>query len=118
MLDKRAVLGSIYRVLKLGGRFLCLTPNADYVWYRAIAPRLGFATKHLSSDRLLTRDEFCALLDQAGFRRIRASPWTFVPKGDMPAVAALLLTALDAVGRHARLESLRGGLALCASKET
>jgi SAM-dependent methyltransferase len=38
MLDKRAVLASIYRVLKFGGRFFCLTLHANYVWYRTIAP--------------------------------------------------------------------------------
>ena len=118
MLDKRAVLASIYRVLKFGGRFFCLAPHADYVWYRTIAPLLGFATKHLSSDRMLTHDEFSAVLDQAGFRRIRSAPWTFIPKGDVPALVALLLTVLDAVGRHARLDSLRGGLSLCAWKES
>lgn len=117
MLDKRAVLASIHRVLKFGGRFFCLTPDADYVWYRTIAPVLGFATKHLSSDRMLTRDEFSALLDQAGFRRIRSVPWTFIPKGDVPSLVALLLTVLDAIGRRARLDCLRGGLALCAWKE-
>jgi ubiquinone/menaquinone biosynthesis C-methylase UbiE len=117
ILDKQAALASIYRVLKPGGRFFCLAPRADYVWYRTIAPRLGFATKHLSSDRLLTHDEFYALLDQAGFRRIRSAPWTFIPKGDMPALIAGLLTVLDAIGRHARLDSLRGGLSLCAWKE-
>jgi ubiquinone/menaquinone biosynthesis C-methylase UbiE len=118
MLDKRAVLASIYRVLKFGGRFFCLTPHADCVWYRTIAPLLGFSTKHLSSDRMLTQEEFSALLDQGGFRRIRSAPWTFIPKGDVPALVALLLTVLDALGRHARLGSLRGGLALCAWKET
>jgi ubiquinone/menaquinone biosynthesis C-methylase UbiE len=117
MLNKRAVLASIYRVLKFGGRFFCLSPRAEYVWYRTIAPVLGFATKHLSSDRMLTHDEFSALLDQAGFRRIRSAPWTFIPKGDVPALVASLLTVLDAIGRHARLDSLRGGLSLCAWKE-
>jgi ubiquinone/menaquinone biosynthesis C-methylase UbiE len=117
MLDKRAVLASIYRVLKFGGRFFCLAPHADYVWYRTIAPLLGFATKHLSSDRMLTHDEFFALLDQAGFRRIRSAPWTFIPKGDVPVLVALLLTVLDAIGQHGRLDSLRGGLSLCAWKE-
>lgn len=117
MLDKRAVLGSIHRVLKPDGRFFCLAPNADYVWYRTIAPLLGLATKHLSSDRMPTRDEFALLLDQAGFRHVRLAPWTFIPKGDMPAFVAFLLTVLDAIGRHARLDSLRGGLALCAWKE-
>jgi ubiquinone/menaquinone biosynthesis C-methylase UbiE len=117
MLDKRAVLASIHRVLKFGGRFLCLAPRADYVWYRTIAPVLGFATKHLSSDRMLTHDEFSALLDQAGFRRIQSTPWTFIPKGDMPALVAYVLTGLDAIGRLARLNSLRGGLSLCAWKQ-
>ena len=118
MLDKRAVLASIYRVLKFGGRFFCLAPHADYVWYRTIAPLLGFATKHLSSDRILTREEFSALLDQARFRRIESAPWTFIPKGDVPALVAFLLTVLDAIGRHGGLASLRGGLALCVWKET
>ncbi|MFG3598349.1 class I SAM-dependent methyltransferase [Bradyrhizobium sp. RDI18] len=117
MLDKRAVLASVYRVLKIGGRFFCLTPDADYVWYRTIAPVLGFGTKHLSSDRTLTREEFSVLLDQAGFRCSRSGPWTFVPKGDVPALVALLLTMLDVIGRHARLDSFRGGLSLCAWKE-
>ena len=117
MLDKRAVLTSIYRVLKFGGRFFCLAPHAGYVWYRTIAPLLGFSTKHLSSDRMLTHDEFSALLDQAGFSRIQSAPWTFIPKGDVPALVALLLTVLDAIGRHTRWDSLRGGLSLCAWKE-
>jgi ubiquinone/menaquinone biosynthesis C-methylase UbiE len=117
MLDKRAVLASIYRVLKFGGRFFCLAPHGDYVWYRTIAPHLGFATRHLSSDRLLTRDEFSALLDQAGFRCIECAPWTFIPKGDVPAPVAWLLTGLDVIGRHTRWDSLRGGLSLFAWKE-
>jgi hypothetical protein len=78
---------------------------------------LGFGTKHLSSDRILTREEFSVLLDQAGFSRGRSVPWTFIPKGDVPALAALLLTMLDVIGQHARLDSFRGGLSLCAWKE-
>jgi hypothetical protein len=35
------VLASIYRVLKLGGRFFCLAPRADYVWHRTMAPPVG-----------------------------------------------------------------------------
>jgi ubiquinone/menaquinone biosynthesis C-methylase UbiE len=117
MLDKGGVLASIYRVLKIGGRFLCLTLNADYVWYRTIAPVLGFGTKHLSSDRVLTHEEFSVLLDQAGFRRTRSVHWTFIPKGDVPTLVALLLTMLDVIGQHARLSSFRGGLSLCAWKD-
>lgn len=116
MLDKRAVLASIYRVLKFGGRFVCLTLHADYVWYRTIAPLLGFTTKHLSSDQLLTHDEFVVLLDQAGFSGIRFAPWTFIPKGDMPTAVAWSLTGLDAIGRLARWDAFRGGLSLYARK--
>jgi ubiquinone/menaquinone biosynthesis C-methylase UbiE len=117
MLDKRAVLESIYRVLKSGGRFFCLTLHANYVWYRTIAPLLGFVTKHLSSDRMLTHDELVLLLHQAGFHRVRFAPWTFIPKGDVHTSVALLLAVLDAIGRYARLDSLRGGLSLCAWKQ-
>jgi ubiquinone/menaquinone biosynthesis C-methylase UbiE len=117
MLNKRAVLASTYRVLKFGGRFVCLTLHADYLWYRTFAPLLGFSTKHLSSDRMRTHDEFVLLLDQAGFCGIRFAPWTFIPKGDVPAAVAWLLTLLDAIGRYVRLGSLRGGLSLCAWKQ-
>jgi hypothetical protein len=96
---------------------VCLTLHADYVWYQTLAPLLGFATKHLSSDRMLRRDEIALLLDQAGFRSIRIAPWTFVPKGDVPAAVAVLLALLDAIGRLARLDFLRGGLSLCAWKQ-
>jgi len=117
MIDKRAVLASIYRVLKFGGRFVCLTLHSHYIWYRTLAPLLGFATKHLSSDRMLSRDEFVLLLDQVGFRGIRFAPWTFIPRGDVPAAVASLLALLDVIGRYARLDSQRGGLALCAWKQ-
>jgi ubiquinone/menaquinone biosynthesis C-methylase UbiE len=117
ILDKQAMLASVYRVLKADGRFFCLTLNADYVWYRTIAPLLGYATKHLSSDRLLTRNELAGLLDEVGFHRVGFSRWTFIPRGDMPAAFALLLVALDAIGRRTRLNSLRGGLAACAWKQ-
>ena len=52
MLDKRAVLASTYRVLKFGGRFICLTLPADYVWYQAIVPLLGFQRPNADSRRI------------------------------------------------------------------
>jgi SAM-dependent methyltransferase len=116
MLDKQAVLASVYRVLKCGGRFLCLSADADYVWYRRIAPLIGFATTHLSTDSFLIRDEFVGLLDRAGFCPVQSVPWTFIPKGDMPTFAGLLLGGLAAIGECARLASLRGGLCVCAWK--
>jgi len=42
MLDKRAMLASIYQ--RLVPVFSALTPDADCVWYRTIAPALGFGT--------------------------------------------------------------------------
>jgi ubiquinone/menaquinone biosynthesis C-methylase UbiE len=116
MLDKRAALASIHRVLRAGGRFFCLTPSGDYVWYRAFAPLLGFATKHLSTDVFLTRDALTTLLARAGFDGVRTGSWTFIPKGDMPRAIGRLLAGLDAVGRIADLRALRGGLWVCASK--
>jgi len=114
MLDKPAVLASIHRVLAPGGRFFCLTPDGAHPWYRTIAPLLGFSTKHLSTDRFLTRADLSALLHQAGFTRAELGSWSFIPRGDMPPALAALLGGLDAVGRVARLDSLRGGLWTCA----
>lgn len=46
-----------------------------------------------------------------------AKPFILDSPGDVPALVALLLTVLDAIGRLARLDSLRGGLSLCAWKQ-
>ena len=116
MLEKQAALASAHRVLRAGGRFFCLAPSGDYLWYRALAPLLGFATKHLSTDIFLTRDALTTLLARAGFDRVRTGSWTFIPRGDMPRSIARLLEGLDAVGRIAGLRALRGGLWVCASK--
>jgi ubiquinone/menaquinone biosynthesis C-methylase UbiE len=117
VLDKRAALASVHRVLRRGGRLFCLGPSGDYLWYRAIAPALGLATKHLSTDVFLTRRQFAALLAEARFDRVHFGSWTFIPRGDLPALAALALEAVDVVGRAARLSSLRGGLWMCAWKD-
>lgn len=116
MLDKRAVLAAVGRVLVSGGRFFCLTPDGGYLWYR-VASLLGLATKHLSTDRFVTWSELAALLRQAGFARLEHGPWTFIPKGDMPRPVGVLLEALDAAGRRLRLHAFRGGLWVCARKE-
>jgi SAM-dependent methyltransferase len=117
MLDKQAVLANVHRVLAPGGRFFCLTPDGGHPWYRTIAPLLGFSTKHLSTDRFLTRADLTGLLRDAGFARANLGSWTFIPKGDMPPALGLLLDGLDAVGRVARLASLRGGLWACAWRD-
>jgi ubiquinone/menaquinone biosynthesis C-methylase UbiE len=117
VLDKPAMVASIHRVLRPGGRFFCLTPDGSYLWYRAIAPLLGLTTKHLSSDRFLTRREFARLLEAAGFRRCEFGSWTFIPRGDMPPLVGALFQALDRIGRITGLASLRGGLWACAWRE-
>ena len=118
MLDKPAALASIHRTLKPGGRLFCLTPDGDYVWYRHVAPWLGLATQHLSTDCFLDLESFTTLLQHAGYGRIATGAWTFIPKGDMPWLAATALGALDLLGRATRLPHLRGGLWACAWRET
>jgi 2-polyprenyl-6-hydroxyphenyl methylase/3-demethylubiquinone-9 3-methyltransferase len=116
MLDKPRALAQVGRVLKAPGSFVCLTPNGDYCWYRALAPRLGLQTRHLSTDRFLTAGELEALVRQAGMEPARLERWRFIPKGDMPAPSGALLHGLDWVGRASGAGSLRGGIALLARR--
>jgi ubiquinone/menaquinone biosynthesis C-methylase UbiE len=117
LLNKSAALLSAYRILKPRGRFFCLTINGGYCWYQALAPLFGLETKHLSTDKFLKRDEFVRLLTDSGFRRIEVGYWTFIPKGDMPLILGLVCQGLDFIGRILRINSLRGGLWVCAWKE-
>ncbi|HYE36905.1 class I SAM-dependent methyltransferase [Methylocaldum sp.] len=110
MLDQRQALREAGRILKLGGVFVCLTPNADYVWYARFAPWLKLSTKHLSTDRFLGKEELANLLESAGFKVDSIGPWTFIPRGDMPRSLAGILVLLDGVGRLLRIPSFRGGL--------
>jgi hypothetical protein len=81
---------------------------------RQIAPFSYFVTTTLAIFRLrpdlLNRDDFSTLLDRSRFRRIQSAPWTFIPRGDMPALIASALNILDIVGGYTRLDCLRGGL--------
>jgi len=117
MLNKSAALVSAYRTLKPRGRFFCLTINGGYAWYQALAPLLGLETKHLSTDKFLKRDELVRLLEESGFCRMQIGYWTFIPKGDMPSVLWFICRGLDIIGRIFRINSLRGGLWICAWKE-
>jgi len=117
MPDKSAVLGEVRRVLKPGGRFICLTLNGDYLWYRRIAPWLGYEVKHLSSDRFVNAAEMRALLQGAELRVNELGYWRFVAKGDMPNWAARALEWLDRAGMACKPSLLRGGLCVCADKD-
>jgi 2-polyprenyl-6-hydroxyphenyl methylase/3-demethylubiquinone-9 3-methyltransferase len=116
MLDQCAVARAAARVLRPGGRFVGLTLNGGYAWYRWIAPRLGLDVRHLATDHFLRRRELRALLTAAGFSAVAIAPWTFVPRGDMPPPLARLLTLLDGAGRLIRWPALRGGLRFRASR--
>jgi 2-polyprenyl-6-hydroxyphenyl methylase/3-demethylubiquinone-9 3-methyltransferase len=114
ILDKARMLAMVFRVLKPGGRFVCLTPNGHYLWYRWLAPWLGLETRHLSTDHFLSRDELAQLLSEAGLRTLSLGYWTFIPRGDMPAPYGTLLHGLDRLGTLVASGTLRGGLVVCA----
>lgn len=116
MIDQQKVIKQVWRVLKPGGRFVCLTLNGGFVWYRLIAPRLGYQVKHYSTDHFFTRRELATLAWEAGFGRVELKPWTFVPHGDIPWGWGHLLQSMDKIGHIAYPSYLRGGLCLVASK--
>jgi 2-polyprenyl-6-hydroxyphenyl methylase/3-demethylubiquinone-9 3-methyltransferase len=116
MLDKASVLTNVLRVLKPGGRFVCLTPNGHHPWYRWLAPLCGLETCHLSTDQFLSRSHLDRLLYKLGFDPPEFSYWTFIPRGDLPPCYAMLLAGLDRLGRWVAADTLRGGLLVCARK--
>lgn len=110
MLDPAAVFRSAHRVLRAGGRLVCLTLNGGSLWYRWLAPALRVETRQLETDRYLTRTELAALALDAGFRDVGVDGWTFVQRGDMPTPLAWLCDGLDRLGRATGTDWLRGGL--------
>jgi 2-polyprenyl-6-hydroxyphenyl methylase/3-demethylubiquinone-9 3-methyltransferase len=116
MLDQEAVVGQVRRVLTPGGRFVCLTPNGGYCWYRHLGPMLGRDVRHLSTDRFLTLAGLESLVAGAGLTTVARRYWTFVARGDVPAGAGPLLTALDWCTRRTGWGYLRGGIAVAADR--
>jgi 2-polyprenyl-3-methyl-5-hydroxy-6-metoxy-1,4-benzoquinol methylase len=114
MLDKPRAVRQVHRVLRIGGVFICLTPNGDYCWYRHLAPWLGLDTRHLSTDRFLTARDVKTLIGGAGLALQRFEHWRFVPQGDLPVGWGSVLRALDWVGGYLRVGVLRGGIAFSA----
>jgi 2-polyprenyl-6-hydroxyphenyl methylase/3-demethylubiquinone-9 3-methyltransferase len=116
MVDRPRVVAQAHRVLRGGGRFVCLTPNGGSWWYRGLAPLLRRETRHLSTDHFLTKAELEGMLDNAGFGDVTLGWWRFVPRGDVPAVVGSLLQAGEAVGARLGIGWLQGGLAAVATK--
>ena len=116
MFDKLAVLSAARRVLRKDGRFVCLTLNDQFIWYRKLAPYLGYATQHLSTDVRLDEQNAKDLMNAAGFRISYMDYWTFIPRGDMPKMYAGLCRVFDAIGHAGFAHHLRGGLVLCGVK--
>jgi 2-polyprenyl-6-hydroxyphenyl methylase/3-demethylubiquinone-9 3-methyltransferase len=116
MLDKHRALNEVRRVLKPGGTFVCLSANGGCVWYTRLAPRLRLQTQHLSTDRFVSGCEWRALLQGAGLQPLAIGSWRFVPAGDMPRWAAMMMSILDGVGTALRISSLRGGCYVKAVK--
>lgn len=116
MTDKQQVLTQIQRVLKPGGEFICLTPNGDYCWYRSIARCLQIDTRHLSSDRFLSKTEIAELVGISGLGLQKIGYWRFIPKGDIPDLIYALLSLLDMTGRLLKTTTFRGGIYFKAVK--
>ncbi|MCH8010419.1 MAG: class I SAM-dependent methyltransferase [Candidatus Marinimicrobia bacterium] len=114
MRNRQRVFTMVNRVLKNNGRFVCLTPNGSYFWYRTMAPLFGVDTRHLSTDYFLDSNEVKELLRSTGFQHSKIGYWTFIPKGDMHPLMGLSLQMFDWFGRLFKISSLRGGLVFLA----
>jgi 2-polyprenyl-6-hydroxyphenyl methylase/3-demethylubiquinone-9 3-methyltransferase len=103
-------LRQVARVLRPDGRFVALTLNGDYWWYR-LADRLGLRTRHIATDRRFSPPQARRLLRESGLAP-DVGFWRFVPGGDLPRPLPSVCRALDALGRRLAVASLRGGLRL------
>ena len=112
MIHQQEVLHQVFRVLKTNGAFIALTLNGEYWWYKKLAPSLKLETKHYSTDQFLSADQWMRKAHKAGFDVVEVSPWTFIPKGDMPYWTGQLLAGMDYLGRLTNRPNFRGGLRL------
>jgi 2-polyprenyl-6-hydroxyphenyl methylase/3-demethylubiquinone-9 3-methyltransferase len=117
MLDPPAVLHQVHRVLRRGGRLVCLTPNGGNWWYRRAAPLFRLDTRHLSTDRFLTSNELAAMVRAAGLDVLSLGWWHFVPRGDMPGWASAAFVVGERLGERLGVGWLRGGIALAAERQ-
>ena len=117
VVEKESMMHATHRVLRPGGRFVCLTLNDQFLWYRNWAPALGYATRHLSTDRRLSVLDAQNLLAQTPFTTSAVHYWTFIPKGDMPSIFAVGCRLLDKAGHVLAPSRLRSGLVLYGIRE-
>lgn len=117
-LEKEKVMKSIWRVLKPGGKWVLMTPNGQYIWYRHLAPLLGLDIFHYSTDYFLNRSELAQMAGTVGFHIEKFGYWTFIPKGDIPTAFHPLLDLLDTLGRFLGIYALRGGIITTLVKPT
>lgn len=116
MPEKLTVLRRVNHALKAGGVFVCLTPDGAHPWYRWIGPRLGLATRHLSSDAFVDARDLRQLATAAGLQVERSEAWTFIPRGDMPLPLGWLLRGLATLTEGLGIDRWRGGVACRAVK--
>lgn len=116
ILDKKRVLGRVCRVLKPHSRFICLTHNGGSLWNRWIAPHLGIATTHLSTDKYLNREEIDQMVRESGYESVDVGFWSFVPKGDVYFPFGIVLGMMDVLGQIFGRGLLREGLFFVAQK--
>ncbi len=111
VLHPTRVFDEAARVLRPDGRFVALTLNGAFLWYR-LADRLRLPTRHLESDRRLFPAKAIQMLQHSGFQA-EVDFWQFVPAGDLPQPLVHLFRTFDRLGRHVAPAWLRGGLCLC-----
>lgn len=110
VLHPSRLLHQAARVLKPTGRFVALTLNGAYWWYR-VADRLQVSTRHLATDHRLSPAQARRLLRESGLQP-DVGFWRFVPSGDLPPPLTFLCRVFETLGRQIGAASLRGGLRL------